>query len=321
MPTPTIRAQSTDYIRSNGESRIASLLALKTRSDIAGFRVEQDEESAPPPSSKAYKLPVYGWHGEEDGWDRVGNVIRTIMALVSLMVLVKISVSEKNPVFLLISVVVAVIFLRFGNRGTAEGAAAQCSAGTTMTMVASLATVEETGRNHPDTTSPTPGASSFDIATAFELRTATFSKTYYLDGMLSYSSRSIIEISIRLQLPPGYLANSQMVEVHHLDIDLSARDNKIRRVTEPNGELILFGGYVLNIVDSIGAGLRVPIQAIGDVFVTKFLGRAVGASKISDNVPMVKARHGRRVERLPDLLHQLLREGACLRVYSLEAIS
>jgi hypothetical protein len=72
-------------------------------------------------------------------------------------------------------------------------------------------------------------------------------------------SRPVIEISARLQPPLSHLAIPQVVEVHHLNIDLSACGDEVRRIAESNGEPILFGDNVLNFVDGIGAGLCVPV--------------------------------------------------------------
>ena len=50
----------------------------------------------------------------------VGNVIRAVLALISLVIFVAITVSEQNPVFVILGIVVAVIFLRFG-KGRSRG--------------------------------------------------------------------------------------------------------------------------------------------------------------------------------------------------------
>ena len=47
---------------------------------------------------------------------REGFVIRVVLALIAFVVFAAITVSEQNPMFLIISIVVAVIFLRFGRR-------------------------------------------------------------------------------------------------------------------------------------------------------------------------------------------------------------
>ncbi|MBA4115370.1 MAG: hypothetical protein H0X71_02820 [Rubrobacter sp.] len=50
----------------------------------------------------------------------VGNGIRDVLALISLLVFVAISFSEQNPVFVIFGIVVAVIFLRLG-KGRSRG--------------------------------------------------------------------------------------------------------------------------------------------------------------------------------------------------------
>ncbi len=50
----------------------------------------------------------------------MGNVIRAVLALISLMVFVAIAVSEQNPVFVIFGIVVALVFLRFG-KGRSRG--------------------------------------------------------------------------------------------------------------------------------------------------------------------------------------------------------
>ena len=46
----------------------------------------------------------------------MGLVIRAVLAFIAFVVFVAITVSEQNPVFLIVGIVVAVMFLRFGRR-------------------------------------------------------------------------------------------------------------------------------------------------------------------------------------------------------------
>jgi hypothetical protein len=49
-----------------------------------------------------------------------------------------------------------------------------------------------------------------------------------------------------------------MIKVHHLDVYLPTRRNKVRCVEEAQRKLIFFGDDISNVKDGIGVGFFVP---------------------------------------------------------------
>jgi len=102
-----------------------------------------------------------------------------------------------------------------------------------------------------------------------------------------------------------------VIKVHHLDVYLPSCGNEVRRIEVTQGKPIFFGDDLPNIKEGIGIGFFVPSEALDDIIVGEFLPLTVGASMPPYYVSVEKPRYCFGIERLPNLLEQLLREEAC----------